>query len=288
MGGVGNYQNFILYCRNLCKQLIPLKKFTLIIAILYSLSSCNKSGEDQAPGFNSEYQLKSSPDALPRNDGSNYGVYKGVTISALGTSAAIKFDIYNTGSQPYALFYRDNKIADSLIRYFTDNVGNLARPVQKDTSRILLNGPFYSAQFFSYNNGIGPQAWLAIQPYGLTDNMGVRYDGNYTLNAMLKESSTKQVYCFEGAFSGTDSGRIAFAVSRDSVVAIRSSLWHGEFFSRMSAPVINNQFEMNQVDNVYGITHIFRGKIEDKRCSGTWISVSDSSVTNTFSSSRTL
>jgi hypothetical protein len=264
--------------------------FVLIITLLVC---CRQEHQDPTPGptppFNREYELQSHPEAIAAYDGSNYGIYKGVVINAQDSTATLKFNVYNNSRQPCALFYTNHKLQDSLIRYQHDNNGYILIPQIPDTSTIPYNSTFYYCYFSSYSVGHGTAlAGFNVSAYGNSYVLDTRLNANACLNAILKERSSNQVYCYEGSYSGSDSGRIAFAMSTDSIVAIRASVWNPQFFKPVTAHVSNGSFVLHQFDDGSGNTFIFSGNVQNNTCTGTWTKSSAPTVVNPFRAVRTL
>ena len=259
---------------------------TIITLLIFF--SCQKEKSQPIAHYPKEYELSNFPEGLSIFDFSNYGIYKGVVINSQDSSATFKLNLYNASNQPYALFYLNRKVQDSLIRYTNSNSGFMAFPQKVDTARIPFNAAFYSTYFSSYLIGFGPIVGFNTTAKGISYIMETQLYNNQTLNAVLKEKSNNQVYCFEGSYSGLDSGRVAFVVSSDSIVGIRASIWNPQFFKIMTATVSNNNFTINQVDDTSGNTFIFNGKIENNKCFGTWTKGSNSSIINNFTTIRTL
>jgi hypothetical protein len=255
---------------------------------LLAMVACSKDNSDPAPVFPMEYAIPSRPSAMAAHNNDSYGIYKGVSISAAANSATIQFNLYNDHPEPYALLYRDGKIVDSLVRYQVDSYGNFVFPYRRETAPVPFNTTFNGAHFASYRDGIGAAAWLSTIGSGTAPNMGVNMDVNATLDAVLKEKSDKQVFCFEGAYSGADSGRIAFVVRSDSVLAIRSSIWNPQFFKIMKAAINNNQFKLAQFDDIGGNDFEFLGTVQNDRCTGSWTKNAGPAGTNVFLARRTL
>lgn len=265
-----------------------MKQVILTITISLVFFSCQKDKVTLSAPFPRSYELTNSPEALSTFDFSNYGIYKGVVINAQDSSATFKFNLYNASNEPYGLFYSNGILQDSLVRYSKDNSGLIAYPQKKDTARIPLNAPFYVTYFSSYRIGFGPIVGFNTTANGISYIMETQLYNNQTLNAVLKEKSDNQVYCFEGSYSGLDSGRIAFAISSDSIVGIRASIWNPQFFKLMTANVSSNNFTINQYDDISGNMFIFTGQIVNNKCFGTWTKSSNSGVTNNFITKRTL
>lgn len=266
-----------------------MKTLTAILLITLFLSSCGKDPVPPTPAFSTEYQLPDRPEAMAAYDNSNYGIYKGVVINAQDSTATYKFNLYNYSAQPYALLYTGDKVQDSLVRYQKDNNGYILLPQKADTTRVPLNGPFYYTYFSSYN--IGHSLSLVgfnVSAFGNGYQMSTQLYGNSTLNAILKEKSNNQVFCYEGSYNGSDSGRIAFVMSTDSIVAIRASVWSPQFFKLATAHVTNGSFTLLQPDDVSGNTFTFTGTVQNNTCLGTWTKSSIPSVVNQFKAVRTL
>lgn len=265
-----------------------MKQINGSIIILLILFSCQKDKLQVVAPFPREYELGNTSEGLSIFDFSSYGIYKGVVINSQNKSATFKFNLYNASNQPYSLFYFNKKVQDSLIRYLSSNSGFMDFPQKIDTARIPLNAAFYSTYFSSYKIGYGPIVGFNTTANGISYIMETQLYNNQTLNAVLKEKSNNQVYCFEGSYSGLDSGRVAFVMSSDSIVGIRSSIWYPQFFKIMTATVSNNNFTINQVDDISGNKFIFNGKIENNKCFGTWTKSSNLSMINNFTTLRTL
>jgi len=269
------------------KAIIP------IVVVASFLISCHQEHQDPVPAptppLNREYGLQSHPEAVAAFDASNYGVYKGVVINAQDSTATFKFNLYNNGGQPYGLFYTNHKLQDSLIRYQHDNNGFMLIPQVPDTSAIPYNVSFYYCYFSSYSAGHGTAlVGFNVSAFGKSYVLDTRLNANACLNAMLKEKSSNQVFCYEGSYSGSDSGRIAFVMSSDSIVAIRASVWNPQFFKLATAHVSNGSFTLNQVDDGSGNTFIFNGTVQNNVCNGTWTKSSAPTLVNPFRASRTL
>lgn len=257
-------------------------------SFLSVLFSCGKDKTETVVALPRQYELNNQPEALPAYDQANYGIYKGVVINAGDSTATFKFNLYNGSSEPYALFYAHGMLQDSLVRYVKNNFGLMAFPQVKDNETITLNASFYATYFSSYRIGFGPIAGFNTNADGTSYLMETQLYNNQTLNALLKEKSSGQVHCFEGSYSGLDSGRIAFAVAPDSIIGIRASIWNPQFFKLMTAKVSNNNFTIMHYDDIGGNEFIFTGRIENNQCSGTWIKSSNPGVVNNFAARRTL
>lgn len=265
-----------------------MKHVTVIIITLLIFFSCQKDKLQSSAPFPRKYELINSAEGLSIFDLSNYGIYKGVVINSQDSSATFKLNLYNASNEPYSLFYSSGNLQDSLIRYSKDNSGLMVFPQKIDTARIPLNAAFYSTYFSSYRIGFGPIVGFNTTAHAISYTIETQLYNNQTLNAVLKEKSNNQVYCFEGSYSGLDGGRVAFAISSDSIIGIRASIWNPQFFKIMTANVSNNSFTINQFDDISGNTFIFTGRIESNKCFGTWTKSSNLSIINDFTTKRTL
>ena len=273
--------------QKLTRKLLLMKQITAVL-FLSMIFSCGKDKTEPVFALPRQYELNNQPEALPAYDQANYGIYKGVVINAGDSTATFKFNLYNGTGEPYALFYAHGMLQDSLVRYVKDNSGLMAFPQVKDNETIALHAGFYATYFSSCRIGFGPIAGFNTSANGTSYLMETQLYNNQTLNALLKEKSSGQVYCFEGAYSGLDSGRIAFAVAPDSIIGIRASIWNPQFFKLMTSKVSNNNFTISQYDDIGGNEFIFTGRIENNQCSGTWTKSSNPGVVNNFSARRTL
>jgi hypothetical protein len=271
------------------------RKYSLTCSCIFFLGilfSCRKIqyAKIAPPPYPENYNLPSNQEALPAYDSSNYGIYKGVIINSGGGTATIKINLYNNSNQPYALLYENSQVTDSMIRYQEDSaLGNIQNPLIPEKAVIPQNDSFYYTFFTSYlpNGGIYVVPF-SVRAYGLEAAMYPTYGGFYCLAAMLKETSVKQVFCYEGIYTGIDSGKISFVVTSDTILAIKASTKDPEFFPLFSAPVTNKTFTLYQYDDVAGITTAFIGSVQGDSCTGTWYRGDDPNTIYTFSARRTL
>jgi len=182
-----------------------MKQIMGTIISLLIFFSCQKDKLQPVAPFPREYELTNTPEGLSIFDFSNYGIYKGVVINSQDSSATFKLNLYNASNTTFGLFYLNGIAQDSLIRYSKDNSGLMAFPQKVDTARIPLNATFYSTYFSSYRIGFGPIVGFNTTANGISYNIETQLNNNQTLNAVLKEKSNNQVYCFEGSYSCLDS-----------------------------------------------------------------------------------
>jgi hypothetical protein len=103
-----------------------MKQIIGTIITLLIFFSCQKDKLQPVAHFPREYELTNTPEGLSIFDFSNYGIYKGVVINSQDSSATFKLNLYNASNTPYALFYLNGLVQDSLIRYSKDNSGLMA------------------------------------------------------------------------------------------------------------------------------------------------------------------
>ena len=262
-------------------------KYLVFVITILAIFSCKKKSSDGLREFSPRtYSFPVTAEALAQYDQSNYGVYKGVMVAANDSMATFKYDIYNSSDIPFIHVFRFNTLTDSLIRYNTNNSGMIF-PQSIDPQKIPENVDFYYTAFASFRVGIGPIVDFSVHANGLSPQQGGQYYSNSTINAIMKEKSNKLVRCFDGSFDGTDSGKIAWVMTSDSLVGVRKSSWYGQFFKTMNAAVSNDQFTIVQEDDISGNTFYFNGTITGNTCTGTWTKSKDPNVINTFTAVRT-
>ena len=259
----------------------------LIFVIILAIVSCKKSDDGGTREFTPRaYSFPVTAEAQARYDQSNYGVYKGVMVAANDSMATFKYDIYNSSDIPFIHVFRFSTLTDSLIRFNTNNAGMIF-PQSIDPQKIPENVDFYYTAFASYRVGTGPIVDFSVHANGLSPHQGGQYYSNATINAIMKEKSGKLVRCFDGSFDGSDSGKIAWVMTSDSLIGVRKSTWHGQFFKTMYAAVSGDQFSIEQVDDISGNTFYFNGTVTGNTCTGTWTKSTDPTVVNTFTAVRT-
>lgn len=159
------------------RTILPLLSF---IAILFA---CNKSGADNNV---SNTGLSTSPETKPQYDNTTFGVYKGVII---GSSGTIIFKINN---------------GDNLVK------GYLTIDNQKDTlttiAAIILGQPLSNVLFTGRISSMRVSANADGSNASLS-NIQINGHNNVT-GFIIHETSTKQVLCYEGTFTGGASGII--------------------------------------------------------------------------------
>lgn len=157
---------------------------TLFIAIcILSFLGCKKNEETKPYTCTT---CKNTPDALAASDASSKGIYKGVILASTGT---VVFDILNAGTTVTAKLTINGTV------------------VNLTSSIAWVNGSPYVAPFTGTLNG---------QPVSITFSVGVSGQTPTVTSSSIpghpnatfivaKETSTSQVECYEGTYTGTQS-----------------------------------------------------------------------------------
>ena len=275
-------------------------KFLLQLSILFLLLQACKKDHSTPPvvtDLGKPYPLPASPTANASYDASSAGIYKGVTINAQDSSATFQFNIANNDERVFALQYMYGLLRDSMVRYKLDTTTQfLVFPNQEDSS-VLVRGNFFHSIFGSYKPYFSGNAIVdfAAEADGSSPRMNVTLNANQTLDAVLKERSGMQVFCYEGTYEGTytnlgagsDNGPIAFVLTADSALVIQASKAFGQFFPSSGSAVVNGAFSIRVADGPGGAAFILIGTVSGNDCSGTWTR-DNSNASGTFTTHRTL
>ncbi|HMH34462.1 MAG TPA: hypothetical protein VK543_15600, partial [Puia sp.] len=219
-----------------------MKLLIRISVFMVLMQACSK-GHSTPPvetDLGKPYALPTGPAANALYDGSSAGIYKGVTINAQDSLATFQFNIANNDERVYALEYMYGLLRDSMVRYKMDTATQLLKFPNQEDSSVLVRGNFFHSIFGSYKPYFGGNATadFAAEADGSFSRMNVNLNANQTLDAVLKERSGMQVYCYEGSYEGSytnpvvgsDNGPIAFVLTADSAVVIQASKAFGQFF----------------------------------------------------------
>lgn len=159
------------------KAVLPL---LLLVSILFA---CKKSGSDNN-GKNTG--LSTSPETKPQYDNTSFGVYKGIIV---GSSGWIVFKI-NNGDNVVKGYLTIDDQNDTLTTTATITLG-------QPLSNVLFTGRISSMRVSA--NADGSNASLS--------NIQINGHNNVT-GFIIHENSTKQILCYEGTFTGSESGII--------------------------------------------------------------------------------
>lgn len=231
--------------------------------LLLSLLVYTGCGDDESgPSF------VTTPEANPDNDTSGKGVYKGVLI---GSSGFIKVNLDNLG--------------DGVI-----------------TLTLNLDGETYDLETEqTYNPDVGFQGYFTgavtggLATVGFYTNttgtefgfFGIEIPGHPDVSFILvKEKSSELVRCFEGTFSGSDSGIINFLVVGDEWKALaRPNGGSADDEAELDGDLNGNTLVCDcDVDGDGTDDMEFTGTINGNSMSGTW---ADGEGSGTWSAKRT-
>jgi hypothetical protein len=171
-----------------------------ILSLSVFVSSC---GEDDATPFACASCTK-TPNALPANDASSKGIYKGILI---GSSGTIMFDIANAGSLITAVM-----VVDGTTVNLTATISWVqGQPFVSDFTGTM-NGAAVTINFSVGADGGSPTV----------NSSNIPGHPNAVLT-VVKETSNQLVECFEGTYSTTEpeSGTFNIMLSRSA------GLWGG-------------------------------------------------------------
>lgn len=279
-----------------------MKPASLLFALILLLQACGKSHNTPSTppvptDLGKPYILPTAAQARSAYDNSSYGIYKGVTINAQDSAATFALNISNDSKLVYGLEYMNAVLRDSLIRYIVDSAtGYIHQPPQQDSS-VVPTGRRYFTVFQSYDPlKANITIQFGVEANGAAPVTTISLKANQTLNAVMKERSDKQVYCYEGSYTGSaaipsagvDSGRIAFVATSDSLIIIQASITSPQFFPAAGASITNNQFTIVATDGLGNVNFTFTGSISGNTCSGTWVRGNYPNSTGTFTAHRTL
>ena len=226
---------------------------TLFILLSLILNSCTKSDDNQTTPTN----LSESPIAKPQFNNSNFGIYKGVFV---GSSGIINVNLNN-----------DNTISSTLIINGVTHNFTTNQTIQQGQATLVnfVNG----SNSFSFSvgaNGSSPTV----------SNININGHSDAAIIA-AKETSTTIVKCYEGTYSGGETG-IFNAITYGNIMLglIKSS---NNSIYTANGTVNNNQ--ISATGNVStGATFI--GTLNGYNISGTWIN-SQFNLNGTWTGVRT-
>lgn len=150
--------------------------------VISTLPSCKKSNT----GNNNDNGLSNNPETKSQYNNTTFGVYKGVII---GSSGTIIFRINNGDNVVKGYLTIDNQ-KDTLTTNAPITMGQAL-------VNVLFTGKISSMRISA--NADGCNASLS--------NIQINGHNNVT-GFIIHENSTKQVLCYEGTFSGSESGII--------------------------------------------------------------------------------
>ena len=208
--------------------------FVALSAILL-LTSC--SGDDEGNGVS----LSDSPQALAQYDSSNYGLYKGIFV---GSSGVVEVNINNDGEVSAMMVVDGSK-----YNFSTSETITLGEPIEN----LTFIGGNRSFDFSVTETGQNPQI------------SNIDFDGHENpVTEIVKEYSTLHVKCFQGTFSGDDSGVFNMVQIGENFYGIARTQGTAEsrwINAQISGTAITGEFD--------GGT--FSGALNGNTLEGTWV-----------------
>lgn len=229
-----------------------MKKILFLTITFLLFTSCSNDENDLTSN------LSTTPTAKQEFDSTNFGIYKGVFV---GSSGVVLIDLKNNGSTISA------KLSiDGINLNFTSNqIVNL-----NSNTTISFNNGENSFTFSVNSDGSSPEI----------SNLSIT---NHPLSEMIvvKEKSNLLVKCFEGTYTGGESGIFNSILYGNQVIGVVKSSQNNIYISTGS--VVNNQVTLGNVST--GAT--FNGTFNGNTCSGTWQNV-NFNLNGNWSGIRTL
>lgn len=234
------------------------KKFLTLMTVVVTLIACQKSSSDTVTSNG----LANTPETKSQYDNTAFGVYKGVIV---GSTGIIKLVINNGDNLVKAYIYLDNVTRDTLTctQLFT-------------AGQAITNARFVgriSTMDFSVNaNGSN----ASIVNISIVGHSGIA-------GQIVHETSTQQVYCYQGTYSGSEQGVFDCIKFGNSMIGLAKCIC-GTIY-QANGQVSNNNFNI-----VFGSVNsgaTFGGNFIGNSCTGNWQNTSVG-YTGTFTGIRTL
>ena len=232
-------------------------KLFLIAPILFLFLSC--SSDDS-----SSVEFATTPETKPEVDGTSFGVYKGLLM---GVEGSVKVVINNGDNMANAYIYRDGVVKETLTTTATFTVGE-----------AISNAHFSNANV-SFDFSVEADGSNPVMENVVVNNARVAVVDGY----LIRETSDVQVYCYEGRFSGDDSGIFKCMINGTQLVGYVLNS-DDETYSA-SAIVTDNSFSA-----VFGSVSSganFQGSFTLYACGGDWYNL-ETGESGTFRGPRTL
>lgn len=224
-----------------------MKKLFLLFLLGATTLSC--SSDDSGPA------LATTPDAKAQYDDSSFGVYKGVFVGSTGT---VFIDVYNNGTATATL------TIDGSSKTYTA------------TEKVAEDFPIMGLTFTNGSNSFdfnvdGDGSNPSVTNISITGHADARM-------AILKEHSNALCKCYQGTYSGDDSGIFNIVIEGTIVDGVAFSNDGGAFNTdgTLSGTTILGTFEGGS----------FTGTLSGNHISGAWQNVFDES--GTWSGNRKL
>lgn len=234
------------------------KKITVLLAATFIFFSCQKSVYNNTDSANTS----AGPEAKAQYDNTAFGVYKGVMV---GSTGIIKMLVNNGDNVVKAYIFIDDVTRDTLT-CTTPFTSGQAITNAHFVGRISL------MDFSAEANGANPSI-VNISIVGHGDVVGV----------IIHETSTQQVYCYQGTYTGSESGNFDCIKFGSSVIGLAKSSF-GDIYQG-NGDVVNNSFSIVLGSLSSGST--FGGSFNGDNCSGNWEN-STINYSGSFTGKRTL
>ncbi|HPH86401.1 MAG TPA: hypothetical protein PLC48_13115 [Ferruginibacter sp.] len=236
-------------------------QWLLALTVIISFSACKKDKDPVIPGYTCT-TCATTPDALAANDGSSKGIYKGIV---LGSSGTIMFDIANNGTTITAVM-----VLDGVTVNLTSSVAWVAgQPYVADFTGIL-NGSPVTINFSVDLSGGTPTITSSNIPGHPSATL-----------AVVKETSSNLVECFEGTYSTTLPETGTF-----NIIILRSAgIWGG--VARITGGDVTDDDDIdgtvsnNQLTMQSGAGPIVVGTLNLDQLNGSFVDSNNSTVTVT-------
>lgn len=240
------------------KLLSPAIAVCLLTLVVFA-TSCKKDTKDPYTCTT----CATSAEALAENDNSSKGIYKGFVI---GSSGTIKFNILNGGSLITAVMVLDGE---------TFNL---------QSSISWQAGQAYFAPFDGVHNGQPVSVNFSVGASGSTPTVtSVNIPGHpNAIIEVVKETSDNQITCYEGSFSGDETGVLNVILSE------QLGYWTGVAHNNVSGtntPFNGTISGTNISCSCQSGTSVNATLSGDEITNGTW---NDGSGTGTWSAVKTL
>lgn len=244
------------------KVLLPKKIFALLIpSFAIALFACQKSNTTTIPVT----ELATAPETKAQYNNTSFGVYKGVIIGSTGT---IVFKINNG----------DNIVKGYLV---IDNTKDTLSTTQTLVAGQAINNVRFTGRISSMSLSVNADGSNAI----LT-NISITGHSNVAV-LIIHENSNKQIFCYEGTYSGNRSGTFNCArvgANNGDTAYVLAKISDTAQFAQGYAQVNNNSTTLNIINNPF-VTFVIQGSFSENNFNGTWTWTSIG--TGTFACNRT-
>lgn len=211
--------------------------YTFLIAICILVNSCSRSDDTTT----NNTLLAQTPSAKAQFDNSNYGIYKGVFV---GSSGIIVINFNNTSGISAMLIINGvtyNYTTTQTIQQNQNSIINFVNGSSSFTFSVAANG----------ETPIITNVTISGHPYASI--------------MVVKETSTSLVKCYEGTYSGGDSGVFNAVIYNNNLKALVKGSDNSNFIA--FGTISNNQIIASGIVN----TDVkFTGTVTDNTLSGNW------------------